>query len=281
MTVIETKPETPSGFYPIKRLKKQIFKFLSVSEEKGDLSWYFDLFLIVLISLNVIAIVLESIAPLQAKYEQEFYVFELCSVVFFSIEYILRVWTANEDERYRSPVVGNLKYMCKPIALIDLFSILPFYLPLVGIDLRVFRILRLLRLFRLFKLIRYIKAIGIINNVLKEKRQELIVSIIFVVFMLLMTSTVMYYVENELQPEKFSSIPETMWWSIATLTTVGYGDVYPLTGIGKLLGGIIAVLGVGLFALPTGIIVSGFTEALSKDKLKCIVCPNCNHEIKD
>lgn len=99
--------------------------------------------------------------------------------------------------------------------------------------------------------------------------------------MLLITSTLMYYIENEAQPENFSSIPQTMWWGIATLTTVGYGDIYPITGFGKLLGGLIAILGIGLFALPTGILASGFSEQLARGNTNSNKCPNCGFDLKD
>lgn len=261
-------------------MKERIYKILTVSEKTGDLSWFFDIFIITLISLNVLVIVLESIAPLKARYENGFYYFEIFSVIIFSIEYILRVWTANVNPAYRKPFTGNLRYAFTPLAIIDLLAVLPFYLPFVGVDLRLLRMLRLFRLFRLFKIARYIKALSLINRVVKEKKEELTISIVFTFFMLLITSTLMYYVENEAQPENFSSIPATMWWGIATLTTVGYGDVYPITGLGKLLGGGIAIIGIGLFALPTGILASGFSEELSKDKQKSNFCSHCGQEYK-
>jgi len=117
----------------------------------------------------------------------------------------------------------------------------------------------------------------LIKKVFSRKKEELTITLIFTFFLLLITSTVMYYVENGVQPENFSSIPKTMWWGIATLTTVGYGDVFPITAIGKLLGGIIAILGIGLFALPAGILASGFSEVIShtKENNKYDICPCC------
>ena len=258
-------------------MKKRLYNILEASEDTGSLSWWVDAFLMTLILLNVVAVVVATVKPIHAAYSLFFYYFELFSVFVFSIEYVLRLWVANEDERFRRPVVGNLRYALTPMAVIDLLAVLPFYLPILGVDLRFARILRLFRLLRLFKIVRYIKALTLINKVLKEKREELSISILSTLFMLLITSSVMYYVEHSAQPEAFSSIPETMWWAIATLTTVGYGDVYPITGLGKLLGGVIAILGVGLFALPTGILASGFSEQLEK-KTKSNVkscCPHC------
>ena len=193
----------------------------------------------------------------------------------FSIEYVLRVWTADLNSKFRKPITGNLQYMRTPLAVIDLLAILPFYLPFFGIDLRLLRVLRMFRIFRLFKIARYLTALSLINKVVRQKKEELMISLIFTFFPLLITSTLMYHVENEAQPENFSSIPETMWWGIATLTTVGYGDVFPVTPIGKFLGGFIAVIGIGLFALPTGILASGFSEELSRKNQLKEICPTC------
>lgn len=161
------------------------------------------------------------------------------------------------------------------MAIIDLLAILPFYLPFVGVDLRLLRMLRLLRIFRLFKIARYLKALNLMKRVFSKKKEELIIALIFTIFLLLIASTLMYYVENEVQPENFSSIPETMWWGIATLTTVGYGDIYPISGLGQILGGVIAIIGIGLFALPTGILAAGFSEELSQVKFKENNCSTC------
>jgi len=255
-------------------------KILTVSDEKGSVSWYFDVVLVTLILLNVVAIVLESVDSIRRPYQELFDLFELLSVIFFTMEYILRLWVANEQEEYSTPIWGNLKYAASLLAVIDLLAILPFYLPLIGLDLRFLRILRLFRLFRLFKIARYVKALSLMNGVFKEKKEELLISFVFTLFMLLITSSLMYYIENEAQPDKFSSIPQTMWWAIATLTTVGYGDVYPVTGLGKFLGGVIAILGIGIFALPTGILASGFSEHLAKSKLEAKeLCPHCGEPL--
>jgi voltage-gated potassium channel len=262
------------------RIKKKIYHILDISQKNGDVSWWFDLFLVTLIVLNALAIVLESVESIRIAYKDAFYYFEVFSVIFFSVEYVLRLWTANEISRFKKPISGNLRYAFTPLALIDLLSVLPFYLPFMGVDLRLLRVLRLFRLLRLLKIVRYIKALSLINKVVKEKKEELAISTILTLFMLLIVSTIMYHVEHEAQPENFSSIPETMWWGIATLTTVGYGDVYPVTGLGKLLGGIIAILGIGLFALPTGILASGFSDHIAKNPETIIVCPNCGVDIE-
>ncbi len=256
-------------------MKKRIHHLLSVSSKTGDLSWFVDLLIITLIILSAVTIILESVESLRVRYEAAFRYFEIFSVAVFSLEYVLRVWSANVDRRYKKPITGNLKYALTPLAVIDLLAILPFYLPFTGIDLRLLRILRIFRLFRIFKIARYMGALSLILRVIRIKKEELVISLIFTLFLLLISSTLMYYVENEAQPENFSSIPGTMWWGIATLTTVGYGDVYPITMLGKFLGGMIAIIGIGLFALPTGILASGFSEELSRSKIQSERCPTC------
>ncbi|MCS6968795.1 MAG: ion transporter [Cytophagales bacterium] len=240
-----------------------------------------NVFLILLICANAVVIVLESEPALKETYGNFFHYFDLCSVALFSAEYLLRLWTVVENPTYRHPFFGRVRYLVTPIAIIDLLAVLPFYLHLTNLfDLRILRILRVLSIFRLFKIMRYMRALSLITKVLRERKEGLIISTILMFFMLLITSALMYYVEHQVQPEKFSSILRTMWWGIITLTTVGYGDMYPITGLGKLLGGLIAVIGVGLFALPAGLIASGFSEELSKvaDRKK-ITCPHCGKEI--
>jgi len=152
--------------------------------------------------------------------------------------------------------------------MIDLFAILPFYLPMIiPLDLRFIRAVRLFRLFRLFKLGRYSKALLLLKKVLKEKKEELILIIFVVILLLIIFSSLMYFIEKEAQPEAFSSIPEAMWWGIITLTTVGYGDVYPITPLGKIIGALIAFLGIGIFALPAGILASGLVEIVRRKEM--------------
>ena len=167
--------------------------------------------------------------------------------------------------------------------MIHLFAILPFYLPLFfKFDLRVLRILRLFRLLRILKLGRLSKSLQTITSVLKESKSELGITIFVAFILMILSSTLMFYVENEVQPEKFENIGQAMWWSVATLTTVGYGDIYPITGLGKILSSIIALVGIGFVALPTGIISSAFISRMQsqKDSDKDCECPNCGTKFK-
>ncbi|QEC69327.1 ion transporter [Panacibacter ginsenosidivorans] len=225
-----------------------------------------------LILLNTLAVIFETVDSIYLPNKALFNDFEIFSVSFFSIEYISRVWSCTAKKKYTHPIAGRLKYIVSAGAIIDLLAILPFYLPLLKIyDLRFLRILRLLRFFRFFKLGRYLNASKVIGSVFKSKKEELVLSFVITMFLIIVASSVMYYAEHDAQPDKFSSIPETMWWSVATLTTVGYGDEYPITGLGKFLTACISILGIGMFALPAGILASGFSDEFRK--LKAIKIP--------
>ncbi len=238
---------------------------------------YFLKFIYGLIILNVLSIILESYKELKNDYNHEFYYFELFSIVIFSIEYLLRLWSSDFDYKKGNYLTKKLKFITSKFGLIDLLSILPFYLPLIfPFDLRVIRVLRLFRLLRIFKLGRFSKSMKTIASVLKETRDDLVITLFVAIVLLVLSSTLMYYIESDAQPEKFESIGQAMWWSVATLTTVGYGDVYPITGIGKFLSAVIALIGIGFVALPTGIISSAFISKIQIEKKeKNCECPKC------
>jgi voltage-gated potassium channel len=146
--------------------------------------------------------------------------------------------------------------------------------PLAAHDTVVFRLLRIFRLLRLLKLGRYHSSLGLLGKVLKNRREELTISLVLVLMLVVVASTLMYALEHQAQPKAFSSIPAAMWWGVVTMTTVGYGDVYPVTAAGKLVAGLSLLLGVGLFALPAGILASGFSEELGRER-PMPVCPHC------
>jgi voltage-gated potassium channel len=263
-------------------LRRRLYLTLSPDQRGGIVERIFETLLLLTIVANIVAIVLDSIPHLHEQYQVLFDDFEIYSLIFFTIEYVARIYSIVEDPRYAEPVKGRIKYALSPIALIDLLALLPFYLRFVTIDLRFLRIFRLMALFRMFKIARYLYALSIFRRVLKERKEQLVLSFIFVLFVLVVISFVMFYVENEAQPDKFTSIPATMWWGIATLTTVGYGDIVPITVWGKFLGGIFAIVGVGLLALPAGILSSGFFEMLhtkNAPQKSPKICPHCGKEI--
>ena len=263
-------------------LRRQVFRLLNPIHSGSRAAHIIELILLILISLNIIFIILESVREINAVYGSYFATVEFFSVIVFSVEYVLRAWTCVEDPRYKKPVRGRLRYLLTSMAVIDLLSILPFYLSFLPIDLRFLRIIRLFRLFRLLKIARYLKALNLIQAVVSERKEQIYLSIMFVLFLLVMVSTLMFYVENEAQPKVFSSIPASMWWGIETLTTVGYGDMLPVTSLGRILGGMISVLGIGLFALPAGILSSGLSEHLQRGKKSKINrCPHCGEILRD
>lgn len=259
----------------------RIHEILDSAKEGDSASRYFDIFIVTLIILNVFALILETVKSIHELMPEFFYWFEFVSVIIFTIEYLLRIWSGVVVSGYRSPIKGRIKYMLKPMLIIDLLAILPFYLPFLEIDLRSIRAIRLFRIFRLAKLSRYSQALRLIKKILSNKKAELIVTTTILLLLLLFSSSLMYFAENKAQPNVFSSIPHSMWWAVATLTTVGYGDAYPVTALGKFLASIIAILGIGMFALPTGILGSAFVEEVQqkqREKEKTI-CPHCKKEI--
>jgi voltage-gated potassium channel len=253
--------------------------------ELGNTKWdrLINIFIIVLIVLNVVAVMLETIPEIYEPNKEFFHLFDVASVVIFTIEYVLRVWSANHEQRFRHSMWGRIRYMLTPGAIIDLLAILPFYIyGLVGFDLRVLRILRLMRFLRLFRLTAYMKATRLVINVFKATRNELLLSLVLALFLVVISSSLVYFAEHPAQPDKFSSIPATLWWSVVTLTTVGYGDMIPITLWGKIFTGVILMAGVALFALPAGIITAGFLEEIRKNKNhKVHHCPHCGEPIEE
>ncbi|MDP6389448.1 MAG: ion transporter [Alphaproteobacteria bacterium] len=245
-------------------LRARTNEVLDIGEPGDGLSRFADVALIALITLNVAAVMLESVPDLAAEYGALFYGFEVFSVAVFSVEYVARVWSIvdDKDERYRHPVFGRIRYMFTPMALIDLVAILPFYLGLVvDADLR---FLRALRLLRVFKLTRYSASMTLLIDVLKEEVRIIGVALFVLMLMVILAASFAFIVEHRVQPESFSSIPASLWWAIVTMTTVGYGDMVPVTVLGKICGGVIGVLGVGMVALPAGLLASGFSDQLHK-----------------
>ncbi len=262
-------------------LKQKLF--LLIDDERGNKKGdhLVEYFISGLILCNVVIIFLESYKSINAAYGVFFRAVEVFSIVVFSIEYLCRVWVADLQYPKLTPLRARVKYMFSFLGLVDILSILPFYLPyIITLDLRVIRILRLLRLLRLLKLNRHSKSLQLIGKVLKRTRNDIFVTVFMVVILLVLSSTLMYSIENEAQPEAFDNIGQALWWAVATLTTVGYGDIYPVTGLGKLLSSIIALLGIGIVALPTGIISSAYIEEVQKRNHKAVCeCPHCGKEL--
>lgn len=200
-------------------------------------------------------------------YQALSYKTEIISVIIFTIEYILRVWTSPYLYENIHPAIARLKYSVSFMAIVDLLSILPFYIPfIIPVDLRILRMFRMLRLLRLLKVNRYTDSLRTIWTVFKNKSTQLVSSFLAIFILLIVASVLMCDVEKTAQPDKFSNAISGLWWAVATFTTVGYGDIYPITALGKFLSGVIAILGIGLVAAPTGIISAGFIEEVENRK---------------
>lgn len=258
-------------------MRRRACQIVALAKSGDRVSQWFDYCLLALILINVLAVVIASVREIGSEYSSLFWGIELVSVLLFTIEYLIRVWSCVELPGFAHPVWGRIRYLLTPLALIDLLAILPFYLSLMTADMRMLRILRIFRLLRVFKFARYSKTLRILTQVLVKTRVQIVVILIVMSVLLLLSASFMYAVEEEAQPETFSSIPAAMWWAIATLTTVGYGDVYPVTSLGKVLASLIAIFGIGMFALPTGVLGAAFLEEINAVKATSCskVCPHC------
>lgn len=240
-----------------------------MSDPKDPLCRAFSIFIVSLILINVVCIVLESMEELERQYRELFLFIEISSTLVFATEYLMRLWSCVESNQKIGASASNskkrLKYVLSPMAIVDLVAFLPSLLQVLfpGIDLRFLRILRLLRV---FKLTRYFSTFELLFNVLHEERKNLAGIFVILIVILVMAASALYLVERDVQPDKFGSIPEAMWWAIAALTTVGYGDVYPQSYLGQVLGSLVTILGIGMVALPSGILASAFSEQMRRKR---------------
>lgn len=242
-------------------LRRRVYNHLHDPNYESRLSQFINYLLVLLIVTNVLAVLLESIDSIYSQYHLYFDGFEKISIVIFTVEYILRIWCVAEEYPQLAAWKARLKWVSSGGAIIDLLAILPAYLNFfVHIDLRFLRILRLLRL---LKLTRYFVSLQILLAVIEREKGSFQAVVFILMIMIVMAAGGIYVVENKAQPEVFSSIPQSMWWAVVTLTTVGYGDVTPVTNIGRLLGAVITILGVGLAALPAGILATGLANELN------------------
>jgi voltage-gated potassium channel len=234
------------------KIKSWVYNLLS-DDENNLAANIFDGVIISLIILNIADIVIDTFSDLPILVYKISDIVEVVSVIIFTVEYAARIWTAD----------NKLKYITSFMAIVDLLAILPFYIPfIIPIDLRILRTLRLIRVLRILKLNRYTTALMTIGQVIKSKSAQLISSVSVVLILMIISSIIIYYVENPAQPDVFKDAFSGLWWAVATFTTVGYGDIFPITSVGKIFSAFIAVLGIGLVAVPTGIISAGFVEGI-------------------
>ena len=269
------------------RLRRRVYEVLERAEGDDRVSRFVDISLMIMILASVAAVILETVPAIQEYGSRAFYLFNVFTVAVFSVEYLLRIWVSVEKEESGPGahwLIGRVRYVASPMALVDLLAILPFYLPFLGIDLRSMRALRLFRMLRIFKFSRYSQGVRVMMSVIKQRKPELVAAVGMLSCLLVLAASVIYYAEREMQPEAFSSIPAAMWWAIATLTTVGYGDVYPITLAGRFFGAVTAVAGLLIIALPTGIIGAGFVSAFEEERTSFSAddsqCPTCGRTLK-
>ncbi len=250
--------------------RKRLYVLVDEDSRIGNV---FNTLIILLIVLNMVAIILESVKSLQDQYDFWFEAFESFCLVIFTIEYVVRISTADYVFPQYKGWRPFTKYIFSFMALVDLLSILPSLLLILlpqGLlaEMQFIRMLRIMRVFRVLKITRYSNSLRMMGDVLKEKSGELSITIFVALILMVIASTLMYYAEHTTQPDQFPDIVHAFWWAIATLTTVGYGDVYPVTALGKILSGVIALLGIGLVALPTGILSSAFVDRMEVARRK-------------
>jgi voltage-gated potassium channel len=257
-------------------IKKHCRQILDTTNRGDRTTKVFNISLLILILFNVFFNIISTVDSINDEYEKFFNWFELISIIIFTIEYIFRIWCCTENRKYSKSIKGRLKYMTTPLMLVDLIAILPFYITLGNFSLTQVRIFRMLRVFKILKVGRYYSASKMFLKVLKKKKEELILTSIIMILLLVVGSSLLYYLESE----NFSSIPDAMWWTVLTLTTVGFNTPIKLTLFGRLITALIAIAGIGLFALPISILGSGFIEEISEKKKGLVICPNCGEEIE-
>jgi len=258
-------------------LQRSVYELLDPSPNPPPLERVVNGTLAFLIILNVTLTVLATVPGLDTRYGPVFDTVTFVSLVVFTVEYMARLWVAPLHPGYPSGWRARVKYALTPLAVIDLLVLIALGVPNLA-DFAALRGLRLLKLLALMKLGRYSKALQLIGHVVRSRAEELATLVVIVTVLVLMTATALYHVENAAGTKCFESIPAAMWWAIVSLTTVGYGDCYPASALGKLLSGGTLLLGVGIVALPAGLIASGFVDALkAQQERPC--CPHCGKEL--
>jgi voltage-gated potassium channel len=246
-------------------LRRKIYLALEGGHAGGLAGRIVEIFLVVLIILNVAGFTLQSVPSIKQPYWFDLEILEVVSVGIFSIEYLLRLWVAIEDPevRERGELRGRLHAACKPIMLIDFLAVAPVYFTLF-IPFLDLRFLRLVRLLRLLKIARYSPALSTLGQVIWAERRALVGTLLVLFCATTFAAAAMHAAEGAVQPDAFGSIPSAMWWAITTLTTVGYGDEVPITALGRIIAGLTMITGMGILALPVGIVATGFMETIHR-----------------
>ena len=249
-----------------KSLRQNIFALLNPTPHSYEVNKYIDYVVILAVLISVICIILETVQEVNSVWSAEFKTLDILTVTIFSIEYVLRVYSCCEIQRYSKPIRGRILYIFSASALIDLLAISPFYISLFvnkSIDLR---FLRIFRLTRLLKLTRYTGTLNTLLKAVQREKYVLMAAAFMMILMIILTASLGYMFEHDSQPDKFESIPASMYWAVITLASVGYGDITPITPLGRLMTVIVSFVGIGIFAIPAGLMASSFTDQLRLDR---------------
>jgi voltage-gated potassium channel len=256
----------------VRRLRAQLFAILHAPDPGNRFARWANYFLAALIIANAVSVTLETVPGLNGTLARELWWFEAVSTGLFVIEYVARLWTCVEQHHLSSPVRGRLRFARQPLALLDLVAILTYWTPW---DLRFLRVVRLVRLLKILHLYEFEAALERLTVSLSRRKELLLVSVALMAMFVYLAASLLYHIEHARQPELFSSIPATFWWASVTFNTIGYGDMVPLTQLGRLFASLVSVFGVGVFALPTAIVIAAIIESSASGTP--YICEACGH----
>ncbi len=252
-------------------VRARLYRALEPKTADGEKLSTVNRILVFLVLSSFVLLALETEPSLGESGHNILRILNLCLVIIFAIEYAIRIWAAGEDPRYRG-VKGRLRYAVSFYAIADLAAFLPeLVLMLIAgdnIDPRTLAVLKAFRLFRLFKLARYVPAFDLLGKAMEKAGSQLFTSFLLAVALVYISAILLYLIEGQHQPDAFGSIPRAIWWAIATLTTVGYGDVYPITPMGRAAASVIALAGIGVVALPAGVFASAFSDVIREESAR-------------
>ena len=246
--------------------RQKVFSLLNPTPTSGDLHHIIDHVIVVSVLLSVISIILETVPWIHKPFQKEFYAIEIFTVVIFSLEYVGRLYSCCEMPKYQEPIVGRIKYMFTLGALIDLVAVLPFFIGLAFHEEFDLRFLRVFRLSRLLKITRYTGTLNTMYKAIYRERRVLFAAAFMMVLLVILTASLGFEFEHAAQPDKFDTIPDAMYWAVITLASVGYGDLTPITPMGKAMTVVTSLIGIGIFAIPAGLMASAFTDQLRIDR---------------
>lgn len=250
----------------MKKFKERIFHIIQIGDKSDIPSRVFDIFIVLVIFINLFATFFETFEE-SIPYQGILDGVELVTIIIFTVEYILRLWTADLLYPDKKRLAASVAFIFSFYGLVDLITFFPFYLPMViPSGVVAFRVFRVIRIFKLFKINTNYDAFNVIVDVINEKKNQILSSFCLILILMIASSLCMYSLEHEAQPENFKNAFSGIWWSVSTVLTVGYGDIYPVTVMGKVMAIVISFLGVGIVAIPTGIISAGFVEQYTKVK---------------